>query len=198
MSDSTDDTTTPAPAAPATDATPQANSSEFPADTPVADMAPDAQAAYWRAQAQKHEKLWKSAKETNPKEIESLREKAKRFDEFEESQKSETQKAVDRAAAAEAKIAEIETRALRAEVAADKGIPAALLSGATKEDLEASADALLAFRGEKPKPDFGAGDRGADVGARGKQLTKGDLSSMTHAEINEARRAGRLDDLLRP
>jgi hypothetical protein len=186
MSDSTD-TTTPDSTAPAAVPTDPAAANPAPAADTVAEKDWQAEAEKWKAFARKHEDTAKANAD-----------KAKRFDEFEESQKSETQKAVDRAAAAEAKIAEIETRALRAEVAADKGIPAALLSGATKEDLEASADALLAFRGEKPKPDFGAGDRGADVGARGKQLTKGDLSSMTHAEINEARRAGRLDDLLRP
>ncbi|TFI40274.1 hypothetical protein E4P29_25520 [Rhodococcus sp. 1R11] len=36
---------------------------------------------------------------------------------------------------------------LRSDVATAKGIPAQLLSGSTKEELEAHADALLAFRG---------------------------------------------------
>jgi hypothetical protein len=155
----------------------------------TADKAPEkdwqAEAEKWKAFARKHEDTAKANAD-----------KAKRFEEFEESQKSETQKAVDRAAAAEARIAEIEARALRAEVAAAKGIPANLLSGSTQEELEASADALIAFRGEKPKPDFGAGDRGSDVGA-GKALTEADLKDMTPTQINEARRAGRLDNLLR-
>lgn len=39
---------------------------------------------------------------------------------------------------------------LRSDVAAAKGVPAALLSGATKEELEAAADALIEFRGKTP------------------------------------------------
>jgi hypothetical protein len=51
-----------------------------------------------------------------------------------------------RAAAAEKRLAEIETANLRADVAASKGLPDALvgrLSGSTREELEADADALL-------------------------------------------------------
>lgn len=39
---------------------------------------------------------------------------------------------------------------LRSDVAAAKGVPAALLSGATKEELESAADALIEFRGKTP------------------------------------------------
>ena len=47
------------------------------------------------------------------------------------------------------KAAELESRALRSEVAADKGVPSSLLTGSTREELEASADALIEFRGER-------------------------------------------------
>lgn len=43
----------------------------------------------------------------------------------------------------------MELKANRAEVAAEKGIPAELLSGSTREELEASADALIAFKGDQ-------------------------------------------------
>lgn len=116
-----------------------------------------AEAAKWKALARKHEDASKANAD-----------KAKRLDELEESQKTELQKAADRAAAAEAKVAEIEARAMRAEVAAAKGVPAALLTGSTQEELEAAADALIAFRGAKPPADFGAGPRGTDVHSKPK------------------------------
>lgn len=144
-----------------------------------------AEAAKWKAFARKHEDTAKANAD-----------KARRFDEFEESQKTEQQRLADRATAAEAKVAEIEARALRAEVAAAKGIPVGLLSGSTQEELEASADALLAFRGEKPKPDFGGGARGDDVTAKSAPLSNEDVKKLyaekRYDEIEQARKDGRI------
>lgn len=78
-----------------------------------------------------------------------LKAKAAKLAEIEEANKTEAQKLADRAEAAERRAAEYESKALRSDVAADKGVPAALLTGGTKEELEASADALIAFRGEQ-------------------------------------------------
>ena len=86
-----------------------------------------------------------------------LKAKAEQFDALEEKNKTELQKALDRAASAEALAAEATKVSLRSEVAAAKNVPASLLSGSTKEELEAAADALLAFRGEQvpgPKAPF--------------------------------------------
>ena len=80
-----------------------------------------------------------------------LKAKAEKLAEFEESQKTEAQKAQERLEAAEKRAAELELKAARAEVAAAKGVPAELLTGSTQEELEASADALIQFRGE-PQP----------------------------------------------
>lgn len=80
-----------------------------------------------------------------------LKAKASKLAEFEEAQKTEAQKAQERLEAAEKRAAELESKATRAEVAAAKGVPAALLSGSTQEELEASADALIAFKGEQAK-----------------------------------------------
>jgi hypothetical protein len=76
----------------------------------------------------------------------------KELKELKDRDKTEVEKAAERLAAAEARAAELEGKALRAEVAAAKGVPVALLSGSTQADLEASADALNKFRGEKPAP----------------------------------------------
>lgn len=78
-----------------------------------------------------------------------LKAKAEQFDALEEQNKTELQKALDRAAAAEALAADASAKALRSEIAAAKNVPVDLLSGATKEELEAAADKLIAFRGEQ-------------------------------------------------
>ncbi|OJU39689.1 MAG: hypothetical protein BGN97_00265 [Microbacterium sp. 69-10] len=66
-----------------------------------------------------------------------------------DSQKTEAQKLQDERDQAKQEAATERSARLRAEVAADKGVPAALLSGSTQEELEASAAALIAFRGEQ-------------------------------------------------
>jgi len=84
-----------------------------------------------------------------PTDYDDLKAKAEKYADWEESQKTESQKANDRAETAEKRAAELETRTTRAEVSAAKGVPAELLSGSTQEQLEASADALIKFQGEK-------------------------------------------------
>ncbi|MFF2054119.1 hypothetical protein ACFVU2_21110 [Leifsonia sp. NPDC058194] len=70
------------------------------------------------------------------------------LDTIRESQKTEAEKVQERLDAAEKRSAELEVKATRAEVAAAKGVPAELLSGSTKEELEAAADALIKFKGD--------------------------------------------------
>jgi hypothetical protein len=84
-----------------------------------------------------------------------LKTAAVELEKIRESQKTEAQKAQERLDAAEKRAAELELRSIRAEVAATKGVPASLLSGSTQADLEASADALIAFRGDQPNPSAG-------------------------------------------
>lgn len=114
---------------------------EAPAQEPDAGESKDID---WVAQARKWEQRAKDANR-RVKELEPVAAKAV---ELEEASKSELQKAQERAEAAERALAEATATAARAEVAAAKGVPAALLSGDTREALEASADALLAFRDE--------------------------------------------------
>ena len=78
----------------------------------------------------------------------ALKEKALKFDELEESKKSELEKANQRAQQLEQELEQARLTALRSEVAATKGVPANLLTGSNQEELEAAADALLEFRGE--------------------------------------------------
>ncbi len=119
---------------------------------------------------------------------------------LEEAQKTAEQKAAERLADAERKAAAAELKALRAEVAQAKGVPAGLLNGSTLDELNDAADALLAFRGEAAKkptlpPASGQGNVGTAIGGAS-QVTEAELASMSPMQINEARRAGRLDALL--
>lgn len=99
-----------------------------------------------------------------------LKKAADRLAQLEEANKTEAQKTADRLAAAEKRATELEAKALRAEVAASKGVPAALLTGSTAEELEAAADALIAFRGEQGKP---AGPSSPALGRVNSQTVKG-------------------------
>ena len=169
-------------------------------DSADADKATDAdleaQLAKWKAMARKHEAASKSNAD-----------KAKRYDELEESQKTEQQKLADKAAAAEAKVAETAAELALVRAAVKHGLSEddleLLGSHGTAEEIEERAQKLAArlkTAGEvKGTADFGGGDRGGDVGGA-KQLSREDVKKLyaegKHAEIEAARKEGRLDKLL--
>lgn len=87
-----------------------------------------------------------------------------RAKELEDRDKSDGEKLATRAAESERRATEAEARLLRLEVAAERGLKASavpLLSGDTREEIEAHADALAAFAkdNEKPTPGFDGGAR---------------------------------------
>lgn len=87
--------------------------------------------------------------------LKELEEKASRLDELENANKSEQQRATEAREAAEKRAVDAEQRALRLEVAAEKGLTAVQarrLIGSTKEELEADADELLETFGTAPTP----------------------------------------------
>jgi hypothetical protein len=96
-----------------------------------------------------------------------MAEKAKAYDEYVESQKSESQRIADALEAATKERDTLQSELLRLQVAAKKNLPGALserLRGTTLEEMEADADALLAglkdqfVAKQKPTPDqTGAG-----------------------------------------
>lgn len=112
---------------------------EAPAQEPDAGESKDID---WVAQARKWEQRAKDANR-RVKELEPV---AAKVTELEEASKSELQKAQERAQQLEQALAETQSKALRAEVSAAKGVPAGLLSGDSREALETSADAILTFR----------------------------------------------------
>jgi len=91
--------------------------------------------AKWRAMSRKHEAQAKTNADA-----------AKKLADMEDADKSELQKATDRAAAAEKLAAGSEARATRYEVAAELGIYAKhlkYLTGSTKEEIEESGKGIL-------------------------------------------------------
>lgn len=177
-----------------------APSAETGGDTPTAQDAPaaaaeaTAQQVDWEAEARK----WKELSRKNESRMKENAEKARLYDEAQEQGKSELQKAQEAAAKAEARAAAMEAEALRAKVAAATGVDADLLSGSSEEELRASAERLLAWRGAQvPKgaPATDAGVRGDEIRAA-RQLTREDLKKMSPAEIIKARQDGQLNNIM--
>ena len=153
-----------------------------------------AQQVDWEAEARK----WKELSRKNESRMKENAEKARLYDEAQEQGKSELQKAQEAAAKAEARAAAMEAEALRARVAAATGVDADLLSGSSEEELRASAERLLAWRGAQvPKgaPATDAGVRGDEIRAA-RQLTRDDLKKMSPAEIIKARQDGQLNNMM--
>lgn len=82
--------------------------------------------------------------------------------EFEDRDKTETEKAAARIKELEAALAEKDSvlskkdrDILRRDVARDKGVPVSAVTGDTKEEMEAAADDLLQWRGTQPKKSTG-------------------------------------------
>lgn len=163
-------------------------------ETPAAAAEDTAQQVDWEAEARK----WKELSRKNEARMKENSEKARLYDEAQEQGKSELQKAQEAAAKAEARAAAMEAEAMRAKVAAATGVDADLLSGSSEDELRASAERLLAWRGAQvPKgaPATDAGVRGDEIRAA-RQLTREDLKKMSPAEIIKARQDGQLNNIM--
>lgn len=163
-------------------------------DAPAAAAEATAPQVDWEAEARK----WKELSRKNESRMKENAEKARLYDEAQEQGKSELQKAQEAAAKAEARAAAMEAEAMRAKVAAATGVDADLLSGSSEDELRASAERLLAWRGAQvPKgaPATDAGVRGDEIRAA-RQLTREDLKKMSPAEIIKARQDGQLNNIM--
>lgn len=127
------------------------------------------------ADAQAEAEKWKALSRKNEERANSNADKAKRFDELEDANRTELEREKARADAAEKIIADQKAKddaaALRDEIAKAKGfeerkVPASALRGSTREELEAHADEILALLPEpKPAPSAdGQGDNGKNIG----------------------------------
>lgn len=102
---------------------------------------------------------------------------AARLQEFEDRDKTEAQKLTDRAEAAEKRATETEGRALRLEVASEKGLTPAQakrLVGVTREELEADAAELLETFKPAVTDDATNVAASLDLGTRGTATVAGD------------------------
>jgi hypothetical protein len=147
----------------------------------------------WKAEARKWENRAKAAKADS--------EDATKWREYEAAQKPIQERIAEELAQTKAAAAEAAAKLLRYEVAAAKGITGEatkLLKGSTPEELEAEADLLLSLIASQSKPKTPLPDenQGKPAPSSVGQLTKEDLKSMTPTEINEAKAAGRLNDIL--
>jgi len=89
------------------------------------------------------------------KQIRELKPLAAKARELEEASKSELDKAAERATAAEARAANAEAQLVRKDIAASKGLKpeaAEFLTGTTPEEIEASAEKLLALMPDPQRP----------------------------------------------
>lgn len=132
------------------------------------------------AAAEAEAEKWKTLSRQNEQRAKDNAEKAKKFDEHEEANKTELEKLKERAEAAERVNAERDAREaagkLREDIAKEKGfadrkINASALRGTTREELEAHADELLAL---VPAP--AAGPSADGQGAAGEQIGAGEKS----------------------
>lgn len=157
---------------------PKVNEHGFPDSTPTADMTPEHQAAYWKHHARKHEQRANSAPDAA--ELERLRAAETELNTRKTAELSETERlqrerddaaalAATNAATAAAATAEL----LKLKVVGEKELTpahAAFITGTTREELEASADALKALIPAGGNSGTGSagnsgGARGSDVGA---------------------------------
>lgn len=118
------------------------------------------------------ERIERAKRNAIPEDYEELKAKAAKYDENEAKNKTELQKAQEAAAAAQKELEGMRARQERAElarkVAEEKGVPVDLITGATQEEMERSADALVAWKTPNPAPRLrnpGAHDSNKQTGA---------------------------------
>lgn len=148
------------------------------------------------------EKALKAERQARKAAEKQLQELQDRIKSFEDRDKSDLERLTEQAQQAQAEAAKAQAELLRLRVAADSGLPADLiefLGTGDEESLRAQAEKLLAAtaRAEEPRSPAPDPSQGAKPGNTGPtQLGRDDLARMSPADIEEARVAGRLDDIL--
>lgn len=96
-----------------------------------------------------NDRLARERKKYEGIDLDALKEKAARFDEIEEANKSELEKANERAKALQAELEGMkkanEVREMREKIANETGVPSHLLNGETEDECREQADAIRAF-----------------------------------------------------
>jgi hypothetical protein len=141
---------------------------------------------------------WKALARQNEARAKANADKAKRFDEIEEANKTELQKAQEAAATAAAEAQQARLDALRARTAATNGVPEELLVGSNEEELTASVQRLLQFKGtEQPAAPRSSGANAPAGAAKpvvytSEQIANPAFFQAHRADILLAQREGRI------
>lgn len=145
-------------------------SSQETASSDGTDETPDlaAELDKWKALARKQEARAKENAEA-----------AKKLAEIEDAEKTESQRLAEQLEQLKGENETLRISNLRSDVAASKGVPAALLTGSTKEELEEAADALLTFKGETPKAPSSEGQ--GKVGSSVSEGSEPDINTLLRA-----------------
>lgn len=116
---------------------------------------------------------------------EELKAKATKFDEVEEANKSELQKATEKAQALEAELNNMKKaeslRTIRAKVSEETGVPATLLTAETEEECKAQAQSILSFAQPQSYPSV---KDGGEVNNVGKPTTKQQFAEWANNAFN--------------
>ncbi len=117
---------------------------------------------------------------------EELKAKAAKFDEVEEANKTELQKAIERANTLQAKIDGMEKentiRKVREEVSQTTGVPASLLTGTTAEECEAQAKAIAEYKAES-HPSYPAVKDASDPHINTKKTTRDQFADWLNKQV---------------
>lgn len=110
---------------------------------------------------------------------EALKEKAEQFDKLQEANKSELQKATERANELEKQLTTIkkanEVRDIRSKISNETGVPIELLTAETEEECKRQADAINAFAMPKGYPKV---SDGGEVGGTLKRSAKDQFAEI--------------------
>lgn len=116
---------------------------------------------------------------------EELKAKATKFDEFEEANKTELEKATERMQALQVELDSMKKaeslRAIREKVASETGVPAGLLTAETEEDCQEQAQSILSFANPHGYPSV---KDGGEVNTVGKPTTKQQFADWANNAFN--------------
>lgn len=116
---------------------------------------------------------------------EELKAKAEKYDEAEEANKSELQKAIDKANALQAELDGMkkadEVRKVRDEVSQNMGVPASLLTGSTLEECEAQAKAIAEYKAQS-SPAYPTVKDGGDPHIEVKRTTRDQFADWLNSQ----------------
>lgn len=119
---------------------------------------------------------------------ETLQAKALKFDEMEEANKSELQKATEKADALQKQLDDMnkanEVRNIREKVASETGVPANLLHGTTEEDCMEQASGILAYKNENPGTKYPSVKDGGEIHVQGKKTVQDQFADWFNANLN--------------